>query len=100
MLFDSGAIRKPCWLGKLLKPRKTLLLLSGFPIQHPPRISLIHARAWRDVKKTIGRTQFLNDWLPDDGATQIESFFHPISPSSGFPHGADGLIDCAAPPCI
>src|SRR5258707_15869048 len=30
----------------------------------------------------------------------IESFFHPIRNSSGFPHGPDGLIDCAAPPCI
>src|SRR6266404_9738469 len=100
MLFGSGVIRKPCWPGNLLKPRKTLLSLSGFRIQHRPRINLICARAWRDTKKTIGRTQFLNYRFLHDRAMHIESLFHPIRSSSGVAHGADGLIDCAAPPCI
>src|SRR6266850_1551067 len=101
MLFGSGVIRKPCWPGNLLKPRKILLSLSGFRIQHRPRINLILRESLAGYQEDDWtKTQFLNYRFLHDRAMHIESFFHPIRNSSGFPHGAEGLIDCAAPPCI
>src|SRR6266404_7600360 len=100
MLFGSGVIRKPCWPGNLLIPRKTLLSLSGFRIQHRPRINLI-------LRESLAGYQE-DDWtnaIPKLSVRARQSnahreFFRPIRNSSGFPHGAEGLIDCAAPPCI
>src|SRR5882762_5166527 len=100
MLFGSGVIRKPCWPGNLLKPRKTLLSLSAFLIQHRPRINL------KMRKSLVGYQE--DDWtnaipklsVPARQSNAHREFFPPDQNFEGFPHGADGLIDCAAPPCI
>jgi len=66
----------------------------------PPRINL------KMRKSLVGYEE--DDWtnaipklsVPARQSNAHREFFHPIRTSSGFPHGADGLIDCAAPPCI
>jgi len=64
--------------GNLLKPRKTLLSLSGFLIQHHPRINLILRESLAGYQEDNWTNAIRNYRFLRDRPFHIENFFHPI----------------------